>query len=121
MAKKKSIFVKNLKTFKSSFTGEENEYKINNALWVYMERDFDITQMEWSKNYDNKQAYYGSIFATCLLNANGYETKLEEVVENTDVEDISALIMEYIQSLYEDMGGLEAIKGNKEDEKGSPS
>ena len=64
MAKKKSVFIKNLKTFTSSFTGEEQEYKINNGLWVFMKSDFDLSQIKWSEEYDNNQAYYGSIFET---------------------------------------------------------
>lgn len=123
--KKKSVFVKELKKFKSSFTGEEVEYKINNALWAFMERDFELTQNEWAEKFDGSKAYYGSIFATCLLNANGYESTLDDVLMNTDAEDISTLTLEYIQSLYEEAGGLEAITGNKdnnnEEDKERPS
>lgn len=118
MAKKKSVFVKNLKTFKSSFTGEEQEYRINNGLWVFMRSDFDLTQIKWSEEYDDNQAYYGSIFATCLLKANGYEVTFDEVIENTDVEDIATLIAEYIQSLYKD---IETDNKEDDDDKESPS
>lgn len=117
MAKKKSVFVKNLKTFKSSFTGEEQEYRINNGLWVFMRSDFDLTQLKWSEEYDDNQAYYGSIFATCLLKANGYEVTFDEVIENTDVEDIATLIAEYIQSLYQDI----ETDDKEDDDKESPS
>lgn len=117
MAKKKSVFVKNLKTFKSSFTGEEQEYRINNGLWVFMRSDFDLTQIKWSEEYDDNQAYYGSIFATCLLKANGYEVTFDEVIENTDVEDIATLIAEYIQSLYKDI----ETDNKEDDDKESPS
>lgn len=117
MAKKKSVFVKNLKTFKSSFTGEEQEYRINNGLWVFMRSDFDLTQLKWSEEYDDNQAYYGSIFATCLLKANGYEVTFDEVIQNTDVEDIATLIAEYIQSLYKDI----ETDNKEDDDKESPS
>lgn len=117
MAKKKSVFVKNLKTFKSSFTGEEQEYRINNGLWVFMRSDFDLTQIKWSEEYDDNQAYYGSIFATCLLKANGYEVTFDEVIQNTDVEDIATLIAEYIQSLYKDI----ETDNKEDDDKESPS
>lgn len=114
---KKSVFTKNLKTFKSSFTGEEQEYRINNGLWVFMRSDFDLTQIKWSEEYDDNQAYYGSIFATCLLKANGYEVTFDEVIENTDVEDIATLIAEYIQSLYKDI----ETDNKEDDDKESPS
>ena len=117
MGKKKSIFVKNLKTFKSSFTGEEREYRINNGLWVFMKSDFDLAQIKWSEEYDDNQAYYGSIFATCLLKANGYEVTFDEVIQNTDVEDIATLIAEYIQSLYKDI----ETDNKEDDDKESPS
>lgn len=117
MTKKKSVFVKNLKTFKSSFTGEEQEYRINNGLWVFMRSDFDLTQLKWSEEYDDNQAYYGSIFATCLLKANGYEVTFDEVIQNTDVEDIATLIAEYIQSLYKDI----ETDNKEDDDKESPS
>ena len=119
MAKKKSVFVKNLKTFKSSFTGEEQEYRINNGLWVFMRSDFDLTQIKWSEEYDDNQAYYGSIFATCLLKANGYEVTFDEVIQNTDVEDIATLIAEYIQSLYKDIDAPK--QGDDETDKELPS
>lgn len=115
MSKKKSLFVKNLKTFKSDFTGEEKSYKINNALWVFMERDFGLSQLDWSEKYDERKAYYGSIFATCLLNANGHEVTLDEVIENTDIEDIEKLMLNYIESLYEGMDGLDLHKDNDDD------
>lgn len=114
---KKSVFTKNLKTFKSSFTGEEQEYRINNGLWVFMRSDFDLTQLKWSEEYDDNQAYYGSIFATCLLKANGYEVTFDEVIQNTDVEDIATLIAEYIQSLYKDI----ETDNKEDDDKESPS
>ena|SRR5699024_32516 len=114
---KKSVFTKNLKTFKSSFTGEEQEYRINNGLWVFMRSDFDLTQIKWSEEYDDNQAYYGSIFATCLLKANGYEVTFDEVIQNTDVEDIATLIAEYIQSLYKDI----ETDNKEDDDKESPS
>lgn len=112
MTKKKSVFVNNLKTFTSDFTGEEQKYKINNALWVFMERDFELTQTEWAEKYDERQAYYGSIFATSLLNANGHEVTFDEVVEHTDVQAISELIVAYTQTLYQ---GLELPDENEED------
>lgn len=118
MGNKKSVFVKNLKTFKSSFTGEEREYRINNGLWVFMKSDFDLSQIKWSEEYDENQAYYGSIFATCLLKANGHEVTFDEVVQNTDVEDIATLIAEYIQSLYKD---IEPKQEDDGEDKESPS
>lgn len=119
--KKKSIFVNSLKKFKSDFTGEEVEYEINNALWAFMDRDFDLSQLEWSDKFDEKKSYYGSIFATCLLNSNGHDVTLDEVLMNTDAEDISTLTMEYIQSLYEEIGGIEALQSEDDAEKELPS
>lgn len=119
MSKKKSVFVNNLKTFKSNFTGEEVEYKINNALWIFMQRDFDLTQREWAEKYDEQSAYYGSIFATCLLNSNGYKVDFDEVVQNTDAEDTAVLIMEYQNRLYAELEGLE--ENEEEEDKENPS
>src|SRR5699024_11107001 len=114
---KKSVFTKNLKTFKSSFTGEEQEYRINNALWAFMKSDFDLSQIKWSEEYDDNQAYYGSIFATCLLKAHKYKVMYEEVMKNTYVENIATLIGEYIQSLYKDI----ETDNEEDDDKESPS
>ena len=117
--KKNSVFVKNLKTFQSDFTGENREYRINNALWVFLKTDFDLTQIEWAEAYDKGQAQYGSMFATALLKANGHEVSYEEVLENTDVEDISNLIMSYSQGLYKDLSEKE--NDEEDDDEESPS
>lgn len=116
------VFVNNLKRFKSSFTGEELEYKINNGLWVFMESDFDLKQSDWATGYDKQQAHYGSIFATCLLKANGHDITFDEVIENTDVEGISNLVLEYSERLHKEaVDELDEAKSKEEKKKKNPS
>lgn len=121
MASKKSIFVNNLKKFKSDFTGETKEYAINNALWIFMQRDFKLTQSEWAKGYDEQSAYYGAMFATCLLKANDFDVDFDDVLKNTDVESIGILIMNYTNKLYEDIDKKDLDKDEDKEEEEFPS
>ena len=97
-----SIFIKNLKTFTSDFTGEEKEYRVNNKLWVTMQQKFKVTQAEWAKGYEDQRAYYGAMFAYSLLVANKVEVTFDDIIENTDLDDINKLMAAYIDSLYDD-------------------
>lgn len=90
-----SVFVKSLKTFESDITGETKEYRINNAVWLFMKSKFGLTQTEWAVQYNEEEAINGARFVTCVLNANGAEVTEKEVLENTDVLEIQLFINEY--------------------------
>lgn len=90
-----SVFVKSLKTFESDITGEVKEYRINNAVWLFMKSKFGLTQTEWAMQYQDEEAINGARFVTCVLNANGLEVTEKEVLENTDVIEIQMFVNDY--------------------------
>lgn len=90
-----SVFVKSLKTFESDITGETKEYRINNAVWLFMKSKFGLTQTEWAMQYQDEEAINGARFVACVLNANGMDVTEVEVLENTDVIEIQLFVNEY--------------------------
>ena len=42
-----SIFTNSLKTFKSKITGKTKTYKVNNAVWLYLDADYGLKQGDW--------------------------------------------------------------------------
>lgn len=90
-----SVFVKSLKTFESDITGEVKEYRINNAVWLFMKSKFGLTQTEWAMQYHDEEAINGARFVTCVLNANGLDVTEKEVLENTDVIEIQLFVNDY--------------------------
>ena len=83
-----SVFVKSLKTFESDITGEKREYKINNAVWVFMKSKLDLTQSQWATQYGEEEVINGPRFIVCVLCANGLEVTETEVIENTNAIDV---------------------------------
>lgn len=112
-----SIFVNSLKTFESDITGETKEYKVNNAVWLFLKSKFKLTQTEWAKKYAEEEVLYGARFVVCVLKANGLDTTEKEVMENTDAVDIGDFIFAYQTALLTD-GSSEEDEGQEEEDEG---
>ena len=104
------VFKNSLKTFESDITGETVEYKVNNMVWLYLESKHNLTQMEWSKGFEENQALYGSYFITGVLKGNGYDVTYKQVLENTDLWSINQFVLDY------QMQTLNLDKLNEEEE-----
>lgn len=79
-----NIFKNTLKSFKSDITGEERNYKVNNAVWLYMDSLFDMNQSKFDEELQNGSNAAMAKFTTAVLNANGVEVSYEDVMANTD-------------------------------------
>lgn len=83
-----NIFKNTLKSFKSDITGEEREYKVNNAVWIYMDSLFDLNQDEFDKELQKSSNAAMAKFTTAVMKANELEVTYEEVMENTDPKSV---------------------------------
>lgn len=92
-----NVFKNTLKSFKSQITGEEKEYRVNNAVWLFMESLFDMNQVEFDKELENGSTAAMAKFTTAVLNANGLEVTYEEVMENTDPQTV----MEFYNGFFD--------------------
>ena len=89
------VFTNSLKSFKSNITGKEKEYRVNNAVWLYLEADYGLKQGEWVDLLEKDEILTLGKFATCILKANKIDTTLEEVLENTDIEILNEFVNAY--------------------------
>lgn len=94
------IFKNTLKTFKSDITGEDREYQVNNALWLYMDSLFDMTQEKFDEELQNNITIAQVKFATAVLRANKLEVEYEEVMENTDPVTISVFYNDFFDTAF---------------------
>lgn len=94
------IFKNTLKSFKSDITGEEKEYKVNNALWLYMDSLFDMTQEKFDQELKTNVTIAQVKFATAVLRANKVEVEFEEVMENTDPAAISEFYNDFFDIAF---------------------
>jgi len=83
-----NIFKNTLKSFKSDITGEEKDYKVNNAVWIYMDSLFGMNQAEFDKELQNGSNAAMAKFATAVMKSNGLDVSYEEVMENTDPRSV---------------------------------
>lgn len=90
-----SIFKTQLKKMKTRILGHEVELKVNNAVYLYLQSLFGLTQGSWSEEYEQENVIGGAKFVVAVLAANGYETTLEEVLENTNFIDIQTFLTDY--------------------------
>ncbi len=90
-----SIFTNSLKTFKSKITGKVKTYKVNNAVWLYLDADYGLKQGDWVNMLEKDEVLTLGKFATCILKANKIDTTLEEVLENTDIEILNEFVNAY--------------------------
>lgn len=90
-----SIFTNSLKTFKSDITGKTKTYKVNNAVWLYLDADYGLKQGDWVNMLEKDEVLTLGKFATSILKANKIDTTLEEVLENTDIEILNEFVNAY--------------------------
>lgn len=82
------IFKNTLKSFKSDITGEEREYIVNNAVWLYMDSLFEMTQESFDNELQRSSNAAMVKFVTAVLKANKLDVTYEEVMANTDPKGI---------------------------------
>lgn len=90
-----SVFAKSLKTFETDILGEKKQLKINNAVWLYLESDFDLTQQAYFDAQDSSPDLTAGKFVASVLKANGIETTLEELMLNTSPVDLQEFMWAY--------------------------
>lgn len=107
------VFTNSLKTFKSDITGKQQTYKVNNAIWIYLESDFNIKQGDYFKLIEKEEILTLSKFAVSILKANKIDTTLEELLENTD----SKAIYEFVNAYSEIAFGFDEEEKEADEEK----
>lgn len=95
------IFKNTLKSFKSDITGEEREYKVNNALWLFMDSLFDMTQEKFDEEIQKSTTVAQVKFVTAVLNANELSVEFEEVMENTDPESVTRFYNDFFDTAFQ--------------------
>lgn len=95
------VFINNLKTFTSDITGEEREYKINNAIWVFMKSKFGLTQKQWQDLIEEEENLAGVKLVCSIMMANGLKVTEKEISENTDPLLINSFIIKYQTAMAE--------------------
>lgn len=88
-----SVFINSLKTFKSSITGEEKEYKINLAILAFLESEYDLTTSDLSG--ENTKDVNVAKFVHAVFKANDIEVTLEEILSNTAGYDMFDFMTSY--------------------------
>lgn len=73
---------------KSDITGEEKEYKVNNAVWLYLDSLFDMDQSNFDEELKHSSNVAMAKFTTAVLNANHIDVTFEELMENTDPKGV---------------------------------
>lgn len=96
-----SVFAQSLKTFTSDITGEELEYKINNAVWVILKGKFGLTQRDFVEQSQNEENLYSAKFVTAVMQANGMEVTENDVNENVDQVDLMKFVMAHNKAVGE--------------------
>jgi len=91
------VFKNTLKTFKSSITGEEKEYRVNNAVWLFMESLFEMNQNQFDRELEKGTTTAMAKFTTAVMNANGLTVTYEEVMDNTDPKTV----MEFYNGFFD--------------------
>ena len=89
------VFTRQLKSFESDITGEVKEYKINTAIYLFLESEFDIKPSNMLEVSQIEQHLYNAKFATAVLKANGVDVTYNEVLENTDEVDLQKFSMAF--------------------------
>lgn len=82
------IFKNTLKSFKSDITGEDLEYTVNNAVWLFMDSLFDMTQNKFDEELSDNPTTAMAMFTTAVMKANKLEITYEEVMEHTQPADV---------------------------------
>lgn len=106
------VFNTQLKAFESRITGEQRTYRVNNAVWLILKAKHGLTQSQWAKEYAAEEALTLAKFVQAVLEANGLVTTVEEVAENTDINDLS----EFLEAYHQTLVGIVGETGDKKDE-----
>lgn len=89
MAEKQSVFKNEVKTYESDITGENIKYKVNNYLWIVLQEQFNLTQIEFDKQVSENPDLTMTKFVTAVMLANGLDVTFEEVAKNTTQHEIA--------------------------------
>ncbi|MGX7091180.1 hypothetical protein [Hutsoniella sourekii] len=114
-----TVFSNNLITFTSDITGEEKEYKINNAIWILLESKYKVSQAEFGKLSAESENLWAARFVWAVLKANGIEVKEKDVIDNTDAVDCIAFVMAHNEAMNKKGAEVFSAFGeSEEDEEG---
>lgn len=94
------IFKNTLKSFKSDITGEDLEYTVNNAVWLFMDSLFDMTQSKFDQELQNNPTTAMAQFTTAVMKANQLEVTYEEVMEHTQPADVSEFYNDFFDIAF---------------------
>ncbi|MCW6662941.1 hypothetical protein NHG29_01500 [Aerococcaceae bacterium NML160702] len=94
------IFKTQLKTIKTDITGEEREFRINNATMMHLKSDFNLSSLEFDElaQTDPHEAY--AKLVVVVLKSNGISVSYEEVMENTVFIDLVEFYNKYLAAMY---------------------
>lgn len=109
-----SKLAKTLKTLTTDITGESLVLKINNAVWLILKAEFDITQSNWNKEFEENEVVAGMKLLVSLLKANDYHYALEDIANNTDQVEILKFLVDYQMALF----GKETIEETTDEAEG---
>lgn len=98
---KKSMLAKTLKTISTEITGEALQLKINNAVWLNLLSDFEMTQSKWAEEFSENEVIASLKLLTSVLKANGYHYTIEDLAANTDQVELLAFVVDYQKALFE--------------------
>lgn len=111
-----SVFAQSLKTFTSDITGEEREYKINNAIWVILKGKFGISQHEFSDKSVTDENIYSAKFVAAVMQANGMKVTEKEINENVDHLDLLKFINQYLEAVSQKTAEIFSLPGKDDEE-----
>lgn len=98
-----SIFINDVKTFKTNITGKEVELKANLAVWLFLEADYGIKQHNFQQAVLNEYYITSAKFIASIFKANGYETSVDEILNHVTETDIELFSLDYQQAVVGDM------------------
>lgn len=97
-----SVFVNNLKTFKTKIIGEELELKVVAGMWLFLESEHGIKQSNFNQKMNEEEALTLAKLVHATLKANRIDVTLEEVLYNTDDIALAEFFAEYTLCLFGD-------------------
>lgn len=98
-----------LKTFTSDITGETEKYKVNNAVFLFLETEFGLTYGEFDKQLETNEGSTMAKFVTAVMLANGFDVTYEEVMENTTMSQIIEFYMGFFKISFGQDDDLEDL------------
>ena len=94
------VFKTQLRTIKTDITGEEREFRINNATMMHLKSDFNLSSLEFDElaQTDPHEAY--AKLVVVVLKSNRVSVSYEEVMENTVFIDLVEFYNKYLSAMY---------------------